>query len=134
MSEIIQEGKCECGGELESYIDDEASCSCHINPPCSKCTDERMVCVECGEIDYPETTPYVKSDYTPPIYYPKCDIDSGIDYTKESNGGWHIVTGTNRKGMELEEIKNKLGKFDKYHMFQFKYFTSTTFCASWTTS
>jgi hypothetical protein len=123
--------KCECGGELIPYIDDDNSCSCHINPPCSKCTDERMVCEECGKIDYPKYEP-IKSNYKPPVL--KSDINSGIDYITKRSGGWHVVNGTNRKGMTLSEIKNKLGNFDKYHMFMFKNSSDTTFSASWTTN
>ncbi len=30
-------------------VEDERSCFCHINPPCSKCVDERWECGECGK-------------------------------------------------------------------------------------
>ncbi len=30
-------------------VEDERSCSCFINPPCSKCLDERWECGECGK-------------------------------------------------------------------------------------
>lgn len=38
-----------CNGKIHEHEDD-SSCSCHINPPCSHCTssDERMYCPECG--------------------------------------------------------------------------------------
>jgi hypothetical protein len=32
-------------GEVEN-------CSCHINPPCSSCTDNELVCSECGFTEY----------------------------------------------------------------------------------
>lgn len=28
--------------------DSDYSCSCHINPPCSDCVEEREYCPECG--------------------------------------------------------------------------------------
>ena len=59
--ELLKEKICpECKCELEPYIDDEMSCSCHIVAPCAKCCDERLVCPECGDIFYPydfEPTP-----------------------------------------------------------------------------
>ena len=36
-----------CQG-IMTYVK-EGSCSCHINPPCSVCTDARLQCSECGE-------------------------------------------------------------------------------------
>lgn len=35
-----------CTGIIEEYSSD-SSCSCHINPPCSHCTDPRTFCPEC---------------------------------------------------------------------------------------
>ena len=54
----------ECNVELEPYIDDEMSCSCHISAPCAKCCDDRMICPECGDIFAPddfEPTPLEKA-------------------------------------------------------------------------
>ena len=31
-----------------SIPDDDRCCSCHINPPCSACTDKKLTCPECG--------------------------------------------------------------------------------------
>lgn len=46
----IEEGnKCadpECKG-LMGFRPVE-NCSCHINPPCGACTDNPLVCLECG--------------------------------------------------------------------------------------
>lgn len=36
-----------CNGIL---IEQEAeNCSCHINPPCSECTDAGLICDKCGD-------------------------------------------------------------------------------------
>lgn len=51
MSEIIEEGDF-CGVDgcfgVMGYHDVE-NCSCHINPPCSNCVDNPLVCLVCGE-------------------------------------------------------------------------------------
>lgn len=40
-------GRCpECKGTM-GYEPVE-NCYCHINPPCSNCTDNPLVCLECG--------------------------------------------------------------------------------------
>lgn len=35
-----------CQGVLEAR--EKGGCSCHINPPCSSCTEAREYCPECG--------------------------------------------------------------------------------------
>lgn len=35
-----------CGGIIELHPSD--NCSCHINPPCTSCTDPRLFCTTCG--------------------------------------------------------------------------------------
>lgn len=48
---MIEEGaKCtneDCVGVYELVTPE--GCSCHISPPCHACTDESLVCTECGE-------------------------------------------------------------------------------------
>ena len=36
----------ECSGSL--YYPEVENCSCHINPPCSACTDNPLTCEDCG--------------------------------------------------------------------------------------
>ena len=44
-----------CGGVL--YFPRVENCACHISPPCSACTDNRLTCNECGWTDdSPEET------------------------------------------------------------------------------
>lgn len=38
---------CECGGIIDEY-EKEGCCSCHINPPCSYCTEQTAFCPDCG--------------------------------------------------------------------------------------
>lgn len=51
MSLEFDEGdKCRlpnCNGILE--LEKVENCSCHISPPCHRCTELRLLCSECGE-------------------------------------------------------------------------------------
>mgnify|MGYP000208557102 CR=1 FL=1 len=39
-----------CTGHYQFVTDHkDASCSCHINPPCAKCTDQHLECDTCGD-------------------------------------------------------------------------------------
>jgi hypothetical protein len=40
-------GRDECQGVYVSPP--TKNCSCHINPPCSACTDKLLVCDQCGK-------------------------------------------------------------------------------------
>ncbi|TCL70603.1 hypothetical protein [Rhizobium sp. BK251] len=40
-------GRKGCAGIIEEHASDRC-CSCHINPPCSYCTDPREYCEACG--------------------------------------------------------------------------------------
>lgn len=41
---------CQSRLEIDHRLD---GCSCHINPPCGYCTENSLVCTDCGlEIDY----------------------------------------------------------------------------------
>lgn len=58
-----------CQGTMRR-VDDGESCSCHINPPCSHCTDASYECDTCGEIEEPP--PYLpESKPTSQLYLPK---------------------------------------------------------------
>lgn len=48
VEEYLEKGdKCpECGGEM-GYEPVE-NCSCHISPPCHRCVNNQLVCLECG--------------------------------------------------------------------------------------
>ena len=122
--------KCEiCNVVLVPHVDDDCSCSCHLCAPCAKCTDDREECPKCGEIYSPEYVPLEKSTYDRPL--PRCPIDAGIDYTVTRAGGWVQVRGTKREGLTTDMVKDRLGNFDKYHMFKFKLWGANTFSASW---
>ena len=57
METIFEEGgTCpECKKGIMEFPKVE-NCSCHINPPCSRCLDNRLTCDECG-FEEPESEP-----------------------------------------------------------------------------
>ena len=87
-----------CQGEIISKAEDGMSCSCHINPPCSKCT-AGVYCPDCGwdsDEEYAARTASTKSSNNTPYWsYPtwteKCEQakDDELVYMVDSNDGWH---------------------------------------------
>ena len=49
-----------CNGKMKPS--EVIGCSCHINPPCSACTDASYECEECGW----ESNPYEEPEYVAP--------------------------------------------------------------------
>lgn len=37
-----------CAGIMEDCRNDDFGCTCHVNPPCSYCTDNDYTCDTCG--------------------------------------------------------------------------------------
>jgi hypothetical protein len=59
------------------------NCSCHINPPCSSCTDAPLVCCDCGHEEKPELyTPKMPDNYVPPVYKSNAQRLSEMDGSK----------------------------------------------------
>lgn len=120
-----------CGQPMVKYIDDDVSCSCHLNAPCSKCTDDRMICEICGEINTPI---YQKSTNMPAKVswaFDKPIEKDGVTYKIERSGAWTVAKGIYASGKTQNEIKNILGTFDKYSLFKFRHFANNKFVASW---
>lgn len=46
-------------------------CSCHINPPCSYCTD-RCECAKCGELNITDDMVYLNGEF----YCEECNISA----------------------------------------------------------
>jgi len=135
----MSDGNCtKCSGELE-YIT-EGCCSCHINPPCSYCTDAPLVCVDCGEIDEKLELPKINTTHKPstPIKYKTMqesfdELPSDkFGFTKGVNTGWGmIVKGYNPDRLTKEEVLSKCGvckygsphfkKFNEIFIFTYSY-------------
>ena len=80
--DAIEEGSdCPCSGcSGEMKESPPIGCSCHINPPCSACTDAGYECDTCGF----ETSPYEDEVYEPPIIA-KRDRSSETTTTETAN-------------------------------------------------
>ena len=125
--------------ELIPCVDDNISCSCHIAPPCIKCTDTREECPNCGEV-YNDTYDDDLSKYLPEQPLPQSSINAGISYSTKREGSWVVVSGTHREGMTRKDVMKKLADIHKYKnefhehdMFRMESFKETTFEASWVT-
>ena len=78
---LIEDEKCNrdgCVGIMQR-VDTDGCCSCHINPPCSYCTDAEFICdtceflVEVEQLDY-DTKPQAPLKYkTPDEKYKELD-------------------------------------------------------------
>jgi hypothetical protein len=130
-----QEG---CSGVLDWYDDPDISCSCHICAPCSKCTDSRLCCTECGEEveDLEEDkwdTPQGKSavSFLKEWMKPKELDNSKIDYYSRSHTHFSMIKeGVYPKGTTQEEVYKEVagsfgGRFESFSEGKFKFIAYT---------
>jgi hypothetical protein len=127
-----------CKGVIAEH-DTDQGCSCHINPPCSKCTEDRHFCPEC---DW-----HSKDDYVENLNGYVCQVDSKtrnfnsweprkldptkIDYRVSSHtNSSQICEGVYPKGTTqaqiLERVKGTFGgRFEHFGNGKFKYIAYT---------
>lgn len=121
----------DCGGKLE-YPEVE-NCSCHINPPCSACTDIVLTCQQCGwEEDAPDYT-YIRVG--PGIaqreYKPRPLDKTKIDYrSKPHSGASMLKEGVYPEGTTQSEVRKVVdgtfgGRFTKFGNGKFKFIAYT---------
>lgn len=84
-----------CVGKLVEKHSGEG-CSCHISPPCSYCTDTKLVCDECGEAAPEETYRAVGGNLSERLSTkrPMADLGDGkklFDYDYDSRSGSTMV-------------------------------------------
>lgn len=136
---FYEEGdKCpECeGGRL--YYPPVRNCTCHINPPCSACTDKQLECYKCGyqpeEPEYkdvPITYDYNGFYVTQREYKPKPLDNSKIDYRiKMHTAASQICEGVYPKGTSMEEVRKVVngtfgGRFEHFGNGKFKFIAYT---------
>ncbi len=105
----------ECGGVLHYPKVD--NCSCHINPPCSACTDITLTCDNCGwEQEYLAPIDSSKS-YALPEYKPFTGYEYQIAEGKRlhsvfydgSSGSTMVFKGKIEGDVSAQEIFEKLG-------------------------
>jgi len=125
MKKLLKEPICpECGIELQPYVDDEMSCSCHICAPCSKCSDERMMCPECGDIFYPddfEPSPLEKLASKIAETLPKkkhLTIDEICEKVKSEKDGVYVVMKSDVSGWVEYTLYMRKELFDKHPKYE----------------
>jgi hypothetical protein len=97
----------ECGNGKLCYPPVE-NCTCHINPPCSACTDRNLVCEKCGyEVEEPV---YQDIPVAPGLsmreYKPKPLNNTRIDYrTKAHTASTMICEGVYPAGTSMEAVR-----------------------------
>lgn len=113
-------GRNNCRGTLQSKAED-IGCSCHINPPCSKCT-AGVYCPDCGfdsDEEYESNNPVNTYNTIPEMlrysfmnFEEKCKIAKDDDIVTHQIESWHSG-GTLRirypKNVTLDYILKKLG-------------------------
>lgn len=120
------------------YYPPVVGCSCHINPPCSACVDNKLVCDKCGyEPEEPEskivalTSPSVGVWIEEMVYKPRPLDKSRIDYRiKMHTHSSQICEGVYPEGATREEVEKKVrgsfgGRFEYFANGKFKYIAYT---------
>jgi hypothetical protein len=122
----------ECGkGKL--YYPPVENCSCHINPPCSACTDNKLICDKCGyEPEEPEFKDIpVAYGLFMREYKPKPLDNTKIDYRiKMHTGSTMIKEGVYPKGTPIEKVRKVVngtfgGRFEYFKDGKFKFIAYT---------
>jgi len=109
------------------------NCSCHINPPCSACTNRNLVCDRCQhEPDEPE---YKSVSVAPGLsmreYKPKPLDNTKIDYrVKMHTAATMICEGVYPQGATKDEVRKVVngtfgGRFEHFGGGKFKYIAYT---------
>ena len=109
------------------------NCSCHINPPCSACTDRLLACPECGWED--ERPDYKYVVITPGLSMredaPRPLDNSKIDYRAKMHTHFSMIKeGVYPKGASREEVEAVVrgtfgGRFELFGNGKFKYIAYT---------
>ncbi len=119
-----------CDGILE--LEEHKGCSCHINPPCSNCTDRILLCPKCDwEGEKPDLN--YSGNYTPDdsIWKPRELDKSKIDYRIKSHSYCsQICEGVYPEGTTQDEVEGKVkgtfgGRFEQFGNGRFKYIAYT---------
>ncbi len=120
-----------CKGTLE--FTPVEGCSCHINPPCSKCVDQSLTCAVCGwKPDEPEHRDVVVThglsmrEYKPRPFDPK-----KIDYRIKMHTHFsQICEGVYPEGTTRDEVRKIVngtfgGRFESFGGGKFRFIAYT---------
>lgn len=122
----------ECG-KGKFYFPPVENCSCHINAPCSACTDNKIECDECGY--QPEEPEYkdipIAYGLAMREYKPKPLDKTKIDYrVRMHTGSSMICEGVYPEGMGIDEVRKAVngtfgGRFEQFGGGKFKFIAYT---------
>lgn len=125
-----------CTGIIEER--ERKGCSCHINPPCSSCTEDVSYCPVCGWDSADEVV--VINDYAVTQNkhtgvaksWKLRDLDSSkLDYHSKSHTHFSMIKeGFYPEGMTQEEVREKVkgtfgGRFEFFGNGKFKFIAYT---------
>ena len=109
------------------------NCSCHINPPCSACTDRTLICDKCKY--EPEEPPFRNVSIVPGFYereYKPRPLDNRkIDYRCEAHTNFSMrKKGVYPTGTPREEVRKVVdgtfgGRFEYFGDGKFSYIAYT---------
>ena len=118
----------DCTGILK-YREVE-NCSCHINPPCNSCTDNKLVCPTCDWSE-DEDPPYKRVEPNPVVYTPRKLDNTKIDFrSKMHTNSSMIKEGVYPEGTSQDEVRQKVkgsfgGRFEYFGNGMFKFIAYT---------
>jgi hypothetical protein len=109
------------------------NCICHINPPCSACTDKKLTCQSCG---YEDDPPKFKDVCVAPgllmrEYAPRPFDKTKVDYRTKSHTGFSMIKyGVYPSGMSREDVEKVVkgtfgGRFTNFGNGEFEYIAYT---------
>lgn len=127
---------CQHENQGHQSIHYDSTCSCHLSPPCSYCTDQELVCFDCGEVieEYREPILSKNSEVWQPNIFKPTPCGNGIitDYTCNSQSGSSMIfIGTYTGEVTNEDLLKFFGDGTFGHRFGFCnrghfYFTKIT--------
>lgn len=132
--ECYEEGdKCPtegCDGILE--LEEHKGCSCHINPPCSNCTDRILLCPKC---DWEDEKPDLRYSGEPssfvPVWEPEELDNTKIDYHIKSHSSCsQICEGVYPEGTTQTQVRAVVngsfgGRFESFGGGKFRFIAYT---------
>lgn len=118
-----------CKGVLK--FEGVVNCSCHINPPCSACTDEALHCPVCGWVEEKILEDSAKVKSTPYVFERRELDKTKIDWHNLGHTHFSMIKegvypeGTT-KSQVLEKVKGTFGgRFAYFGNGKFKYIAYT---------
>lgn len=122
-----------CTGIIDEH-EKEGSCTCHINPPCSRCTTNAEYCPLCEweAKDEEVKAATSKTTYDPFRVKTKADLDrTKIDWVHESHTHFSMKKiGVYPEGTTRQEVEEKVkgtfgGRFERFDKGEFVYVAYT---------